>query len=131
MTTPADAPVDVPTPKAGNVTPSTKRVPKPPHNANTGSLNSHTNYNASGSAAGRRLVAKKHEEFKNQLVHDVFARDNRGRVPMEKVTMLIWQFRDSQEVVRFMAQFVATVSPFYIRAGWVGGWVISWASQPR
>ena len=52
----------------------------------------------------------KHEEFKNQLVHDVFGRDNRGRVPMEKVTMLIWQFRDDPAVVQFMAQFVARVS---------------------
>lgn len=53
---------------------------------------------------------RKHEEFKNQLVHDVFGRDNRGRVPMEKVTMLIWQFRDDPAVVQFMAQFVARVS---------------------
>lgn len=52
---------------------------------------------------------RKHEEFKNQLVHDVFGRDNRGRVPMEKVTMLIWQFRDDPAVVQFMAQFVARV----------------------
>jgi hypothetical protein len=53
--------------------------------------------------------AKKHEEFKNQLVHDVFGRDNKGKVPMEKVAMLIWQFRDDPAVVQFMAQFVAKV----------------------
>eukprot|EP00986_Skeletonema_menzelii_P006101 scaffold2305_cov145-Skeletonema_menzelii.AAC.8 len=53
---------------------------------------------------------RKHEEFKNQLVHDVFGRDNKGRVPMEKVTMLIWQFRDDPAVVQFMAQFVARFS---------------------
>jgi len=53
---------------------------------------------------------KKHEEFKNQLVHDVFGRDNKGRVPMEKVAMLIWQFRDDPAVVHFMAQFVAKFS---------------------
>ncbi len=29
---------------------------------------------------------------------------------MEKVTMLIWQFRDDPAVVQFMAQFVARVS---------------------
>ena len=52
----------------------------------------------------------KHEEFKNQLVHDVFGRENKGRVPMEKVAMLIWQFRDDPAVVQFMAQFVAKVS---------------------
>eukprot|EP00574_Skeletonema_japonicum_P005933 CAMPEP_0201715824 /NCGR_PEP_ID=MMETSP0593-20130828/1920_1 /ASSEMBLY_ACC=CAM_ASM_000672 /TAXON_ID=267983 /ORGANISM="Skeletonema japonicum, Strain CCMP2506" /LENGTH=1039 /DNA_ID=CAMNT_0048205431 /DNA_START=149 /DNA_END=3268 /DNA_ORIENTATION=- len=54
--------------------------------------------------------SRKHEEFKNQLVHDVFGRDNKGRVPMEKVTMLIWQFRDDPAVVQFMAQFVARFS---------------------
>mmetsp|Transcript_11664 Transcript_11664/g.23380 ORF Transcript_11664/g.23380 Transcript_11664/m.23380 type:complete len:1066 (+) Transcript_11664:258-3455(+) len=55
-------------------------------------------------------ATRKHEEFKNQLVHDVFGRDNKGRVPMEKVTMLIWQFRDDPAVVQFMAQFVARFS---------------------
>ena len=49
------------------------------------------------------------EEFKNQLVRDVFEKDNRGKVPMEKVAMLIWQFRDDPAVVHFMAQFVAKV----------------------
>lgn len=53
---------------------------------------------------------KKHEEFKTQLVHDVFGRENKGKVPMEKVAMLIWQFRDDPAVVQFMAQFVAKVS---------------------
>jgi hypothetical protein len=52
----------------------------------------------------------KHEDFKNQLVHDVFGRENKGKVPMEKVAMLIWQFRDDPAVVQFMAQFVAKVS---------------------
>mmetsp|Transcript_22553 Transcript_22553/g.46868 ORF Transcript_22553/g.46868 Transcript_22553/m.46868 type:complete len:123 (+) Transcript_22553:269-637(+) len=55
-------------------------------------------------------ASKKHEEFKNQLVHDVFGRENKGKVPMEKVAMLIWQFRDDPAVVQFMAQFVAKVS---------------------
>ena len=58
-------------------------------------------------------ATRKHEEFKNQLVHDVFGRDNKGRVPMEKVTMLIWQFRDDPAVVQFMAQFVARVRFVY------------------
>lgn len=40
----------------------------------------------------------------------MFERDNKGRVPMEKVAMLIWQFRDDPAVVQFMAQFVAKVS---------------------
>ena len=41
------------------------------------------------------------------LVNDVFASD---RVQMEKVMMLLWQFRDDPSVVQFMAQFVAKVS---------------------
>ena len=57
---------------------------------------------------------KDNEEFKNQLVHDVFGRDNKGKVPMEKVAMLIWQFRDDPAVVQFMAQFVAKVRYYYV-----------------
>ena len=45
----------------------------------------------------------------NRLVRDVFGRDNEGKVPMEKVIMLIWVFRDDPTVVKFMAQFVAKV----------------------
>mmetsp|Transcript_18540 Transcript_18540/g.28020 ORF Transcript_18540/g.28020 Transcript_18540/m.28020 type:complete len:901 (+) Transcript_18540:167-2869(+) len=47
------------------------------------------------------------EEFKTRLVNDVFGSDNQGKVPMEKVVMLIWQFRDDPNVVKFMAQFVS------------------------
>jgi phosphatidylinositol 4-kinase len=39
-------------------------------------------------------------------VADVFGKDNNGRVPMDKVMMLIWQFRDDASVVQFMANFV-------------------------
>jgi len=37
----------------------------------------------------------------------VFGKDNQDKVPMEKVIMLIWQFRDDPSVVQFMARFVA------------------------
>jgi hypothetical protein len=66
---------------------------------------------AVGASTVQRITSSKHEEFKNQLVHDVFGRDNKGRVPMEKVAMLIWQFRTDPAVVQFMAQFVAKVCP--------------------
>mmetsp|Transcript_31419 Transcript_31419/g.51860 ORF Transcript_31419/g.51860 Transcript_31419/m.51860 type:complete len:914 (+) Transcript_31419:228-2969(+) len=46
------------------------------------------------------------EKFKSSLVDDVFGKDNEGKVQMEKVVMLIWQFRDDPNVVQFMAQFV-------------------------
>jgi len=52
-------------------------------------------------------IAKRHDEFKSRLVDDVFGKDNQGKVQMEKVMMLIWQFRDDPTVVQFMAQFVA------------------------
>lgn len=45
--------------------------------------------------------------FSCRLVDDVFGKDNKGKVQMEKVMMLIWQFRDDPSVVQFMAQFVA------------------------
>jgi hypothetical protein len=41
-------------------------------------------------------------------VNDVFGKDQ-DRVQMEKVMMLLWQFRDDPTVVQFMAQFVAKV----------------------
>lgn len=37
-----------------------------------------------------------------------------GKVQMEKVVMLIWQFRDDANVIQFMAQFVAKVSVFLL-----------------
>jgi len=50
-----------------------------------------------------------HEDFKARLIDDVFVKDNQGKVPMDKVIMLIWQFRDDPTIVQFMAQFVAKV----------------------
>ncbi|GFH57743.1 hypothetical protein CTEN210_14219 [Chaetoceros tenuissimus] len=50
------------------------------------------------------------EAFKSKLVEDVFGKENKGRVPMDKVMMLIWQFRDDPSVVEFMAQFVTRYS---------------------
>lgn len=47
--------------------------------------------------------------FAFSLVNDVFGKDQ-DRVQMEKVMMLLWQFRDDPTVVQFMAQFVAKVS---------------------
>jgi len=50
------------------------------------------------------------DEFKSRLVNDVFGEDNDGKVPMEKVMLLIWKFRDDPSVVQFMAQFVTKYS---------------------
>ena len=47
----------------------------------------------------------------NRLVDDVLGKDTGDKVPMEKVVMLIWQFRDDPTVVTFMARFVAKVRP--------------------
>lgn len=52
-------------------------------------------------------LVQEHEEFKSRLLEDVFGKGNKEKVHMEKVTMLIWQFRDDPSVVNFMAQFVA------------------------
>ena len=38
----------------------------------------------------------------------MFGRES-SKVPMDKVMMLIWQFRDDPSVVQFMAQFVTKV----------------------
>ena len=34
---------------------------------------------------------------------------NNNKVPMEKVVMLIWQFRDDPSVITFMARFMTKV----------------------
>jgi hypothetical protein len=54
-------------------------------------------------------VQEEHEAFKNRLVEDVFGSDAGDKVPMEKVVMLLWQFRDDASVITFMARFVAKV----------------------
>lgn len=54
---------------------------------------------------------EREDDFKSKLVNDVFGKDSNGlRVPMDKVMMLIWQFRDDPSVVKFMAQFVTKVN---------------------
>jgi hypothetical protein len=43
------------------------------------------------------------------LVDDVLGHNAGDKVPMEKVVMLLWAFRDDESVVTFMAQFVSKV----------------------
>ncbi len=50
-----------------------------------------------------------HEAFKLRLVDEVLGDAADDKVPMEKVVMLIWQFRDDPQVVKFMTRFVAKV----------------------
>ncbi len=50
-------------------------------------------------------------EFKQSLLADVFVHDGEedGGTPvidMQKITMLIWEYRDSQEMVTFISQFL-------------------------
>jgi len=52
-------------------------------------------------------IEEDHEAWKSRLVDDVFGKDNMNKVQMEKVVMLLWQFRDDGNVIQFMAQFVA------------------------
>jgi hypothetical protein len=42
-------------------------------------------------------------------VDDVLGQGAGDKVPMEKVVMLIWQFRDDPSVVTFLARFIAKV----------------------
>eukprot|EP00797_Seminavis_robusta_P033699 Sro78_g042320.1 Phosphatidylinositol 4-kinase beta (981) ;mRNA; r:25167-28488 len=58
----------------------------------------------------REEIQREHEAFKNRLVADVLGAEGTSgerSVPMDKVVMLIWQFRDDPTVVTFMARFVA------------------------
>jgi hypothetical protein len=43
------------------------------------------------------------------LVDDVLGEGAGDKVPMEKVVMLIWQFRDDPSVITFMARFMGKV----------------------
>lgn len=45
----------------------------------------------------------------HSLVDDVLGHNAGDKVPMEKVVMLLWAFRDDPSVVKFMAQFVSKV----------------------
>jgi hypothetical protein len=45
----------------------------------------------------------------DRLIDEVLGHDSGDKVPMEKVVMLIWQFRDDPQVVKFMTRFVAKV----------------------
>lgn len=51
-------------------------------------------------------VEEEHEAFKNRLVAEVLGSDSAEKIPMEKVVMLIWQFRDDPKVVNYLARFV-------------------------
>lgn len=57
-----------------------------------------------------KLIDNFGSSFSSRLVNDVFSKDNEGKVPMDKVMILIWLFRDDPSVVQFMAHFVAKVS---------------------
>lgn len=50
-----------------------------------------------------------HEAFRQKLIDDVLGDGANDRVPMEKVVMLIWQYREDPQVVKFMTRFVAKV----------------------
>lgn len=44
-----------------------------------------------------------------RLISEVLGKDTGDKVPIEKVVMIIWQFRDDPQVVKFMTHFVAKV----------------------
>lgn len=43
------------------------------------------------------------------MISEVLGKDTGDKVPIEKVVMIIWQFRDDPQVVKFMTHFVAKV----------------------
>mmetsp|Transcript_4375 Transcript_4375/g.10930 ORF Transcript_4375/g.10930 Transcript_4375/m.10930 type:complete len:935 (-) Transcript_4375:2633-5437(-) len=52
-------------------------------------------------------LTKEQERFRAKMVEEVLGNDNNGKVPMEKVVLIIWQYRDDPAVVKFMTRFVA------------------------
>ncbi|KAL7577731.1 hypothetical protein ACA910_010495 [Epithemia clementina (nom. ined.)] len=57
-----------------------------------------------------RGTQEEHEKFKNRLLDDVLGQDVNDKVPMEKVMLLLWAFRDDPSIVTFMARFVSKYS---------------------
>lgn len=49
------------------------------------------------------------ESFRARMIDEVLGNNNNGKVPMEKVVLIIWQFRDDPQVRNFMTRFVAKV----------------------
>ena len=52
---------------------------------------------------------KEHEAFRKKLIDEVLGKDAGDKVPMEQVMMIIWQFRDDKDVIKFMTRFVSKV----------------------
>lgn len=46
---------------------------------------------------------------RHRLISEVLGKDAGDKVPIEKVVMIIWQFRDDPQVVKFMTRFVGKV----------------------
>ena len=57
-------------------------------------------------------LTKEQEQFRAKMVEEVLGNDNNGKVPMEKVVLIIWQYRDDPAVVKFMTRFVAKVGTY-------------------
>eukprot|EP00977_Amphora_coffeiformis_P011432 scaffold2767_cov177-Amphora_coffeaeformis.AAC.6 len=70
--------------------------------------------------SARKNAAKEHEAFRNSLLDDVLGHNAGDKVPMEKVVMLLWSFRDDASVVKFMAQFVSKVGDVRARSMLIG-----------
>lgn len=49
-------------------------------------------------------------KYPHRLVEEVLGPNSGSKVPMEKVMMIIWQFRDDPQVVKFMTRFVSKMA---------------------
>ena len=67
-----------------------------------------------------------------RLVEDVLGDNSshntngNNKVPMEKVVMLIWQFRDDPSVITFMARFMTKVRIYFLWLLLVGSFGLVW-----
>lgn len=52
------------------------------------------------------------EAFQKKLIDEVLGKDAGDKVSMEKVMMILWQFRDDKDVIKFMTRFVCKVGKF-------------------
>jgi len=51
-------------------------------------------------------IKQEEEAFQKKLIDEVLGKEAGDKVSMEKVMMIIWQFRDDKDVIKFMTRFV-------------------------
>ena len=80
-----------------------------PQISNTNNSLAQYYYKYKTSKMAEEHAQKEDEDFQKKLIDEVLGKDAGDKVSMEKVVMIIWQFRDDKDVIKFMTRFVCKV----------------------